>query len=176
MEGAVLDFWKLDKSRLPSCAVMCGEPRGGALPALRPARARLNAGLSGSGTCRKWSQDKISPLARQGRVAHRDSVCAGALSDMHATVADVFQPAQPAIECGPIFVASHGDMIPFQAGVFALAGAEGESLRHRKGRTASEMTRQSPARWKYAQQAGPAGLGAVTHARTTVEVVCHAEL
>lgn len=111
--------------------------------------------------CGQASHDKKSPLLGSGGVAHRDPFCPGMLSGVDATVADVFQSAVPETECGPIFVSSYGDMIAYQAGVFAKA---------------SEIRRLSEAFCKYAQQAGPAGLGAVTHARATVEVVCHADL
>ncbi len=107
------------------------------------------------------SQDKISRLLKAGGVASGDTVRAGKLSGTDATVADVFQSAVPETECGPIFVSSYGDMIAYQAGVFAKA---------------SEIRRLSEAFCKYAQQAGPAGLGSIMNAWATVEVVCHADI
>lgn len=198
VEGVVLDFWKLDKSCLPSCPVTVGprqahcrassamgprqeisqflaggEPsQRGALRASRPTLtgalcSRRGIKVAGSKACGKSSQDKIGPLLRSGGVG-------GKLSGIDATVAGVFRSARPETECGRIFVTSYDDMSSLQAGVFALEATKGERVRHRNAWTASEMRRLSEVIWKYARQAEPARLGAVAHARATVEVVCHA--
>jgi hypothetical protein len=166
VEGAVLDFWKLDMLRLPTRQVTVGlrqAPRRSCSAALRSTfadalRGRLDGEIAARTAGGKLSQDKKSPLLGSGRVAHREPVCAGKLSGIGATVADVFQPARQETECGPIFVNSYGDMISHQAGVFSLKSTESEPGRHRKVRTALGIRRLSGALWKYAQQAGRLGL------------------
>ena len=196
VEGAGLDFWKLNKSHLPSCLVSVGGRRfcSAMGPQKYVSRPLLGNGASstfrstvagklrsrgdvkiGDAACDRLAQAKINHLLGSIGAAHRNSIFVRKLSGMDATVADVFVSAQPETECGPIFVASDDDMILFQADVPAFEVTEGEAVCHQKAR-ASEMSCTSEIRWKYAQQAGPAGLGAVTHARATVEVVCHADL
>lgn len=193
-----MDFWKLDKSCLPSRHVTVGPRRAhcrsssamgprqeisqfpagsepsqrGALRALRSTLtdalcSRRDIKIAASKACGESSQDIMSPLLGSGGVT-------GRLSGIDATVADVFRSARPETECGRIFVTSYDDMSSLQAGVFALEATKGERVRHRNAWTASEMRRLSEVIWKYARQAEPARLGAVTHAQATVEVVCHA--
>ncbi len=177
VEGAVLDFWKLDKLRLPSrqvtlglrhapcrsCSAASEQRQRGALPALRSTfadalRSHRNGEMAARKASGKLSQDNKSSLHASGRVARRVSVCTGRLGGIDATLADVFQPAPPETECGRNFVASYDDMISQQTGMFALELIEGEPARHLKNRTASEVGRLSGALWKYAQQAGRRGL------------------
>ncbi len=172
VEGVVLDFWKLDKLRLPSrqgtvglrqapcrsCGAGGEQRQRGALPSLRALHSRRNGEIAACKASGKVSHDKKNPPRGSGRMTHREPFCPGRPGGMDATLADVFQPALPETECGPIFVASYDDMISQQTDVFALELTEGEHARHWKDRTASEVWRLSRALWKYAQQPGRRGL------------------
>jgi dihydroxy-acid dehydratase len=78
---------------------------------------------------------------------------------------------------GPIALVRDGDMISIDAenGRLDLEVSEDELAKRRASWTAPDNLYQSGVLWKYAQQVGPARMGAVTHPGTKKEVICYAD-
>ncbi len=151
VEGAVLDLWKLHKSRLPSHR-------------------------SQETWCDKRVQGRWLGSRHQSGVAHKGSVSIGELRDMDVTVADVFKSTRAETRSATVTVASDGGMIPPQADTLAFRLSQGKFVRLVNARTVSKINCVSKAFGKYAQQAGPAWLQAVACEGTTLEVLGHADL
>ena len=151
VEGAVLDLWKLHKSRLPS---------------------RRFKGAR----CDKHFQGRWLGSHGESGVAHKGSVFIGDLRGMNITVADVFGSAVPEARSATVTVASDGGMIPSQAEMLAFKSPQSEYVRLANARTVSKINCMSKAFGKSAQQAGPAWLHSVASHEATVEVLCHADL
>lgn len=152
MEGAVLDLWKLDKSRLPS----------------RHDKAADNA------ECDKLFQ-RYSPVSGQEiSIEQGDSIFVDRLRGMDITAADVFESAVPETSSATVIVASDGGIIRLRAAALALKVSQSEIVRLSNAKTMSKINCMSKAFGEYAQQAGPAR--SVTCEGATVEVVCHADL
>ncbi|MBV9977989.1 MAG: dihydroxy-acid dehydratase, partial [Hyphomicrobiales bacterium] len=79
---------------------------------------------------------------------------------------------------GPIALLKDGDIIEIDAvkGVLAVKLSEGEFGRRKKDWKPRESEFGSGAIWKYAQQVGPARLGAVTHPGAQGEARCYADI
>ena len=151
VEGAVLDLWKLHKSRLPS-----RHSKG----------ARCNKNFEGC-----WLGSR-----HQCGVAHRGPVSIGAPRGLDVTVADVFKSAAPRTGSATVTVVSDGGMVPSQAEMLAFKSSQSEPVRLLNARTGSKINCMPKAFGDYAQQARPAWLQAVTRVGATVEVLCHADL
>jgi dihydroxy-acid dehydratase len=78
---------------------------------------------------------------------------------------------------GPIALVRDGDMISIDAenGRLDLEVSEDELAKRRASWTVPDNPYQSGVLWKYAQQVGPARMGAVTHPGTKNEVICYAD-
>jgi len=83
-----------------------------------------------------------------------------------------------AADGGPIALLQDGDIITIDAesGRLDLDIPEVELARRRNAWTPPKNDYTSGALWKYAQQVGPARLGAVTHPGASVEVICYADI
>ena len=83
-----------------------------------------------------------------------------------------------AADGGPIALLQDGDIITIDAesGRLDLNIPEVELARRRNAWTPPKNDYTSGALWKYAQQVGPARLGAVTHPGASVEVICYADI
>ena len=83
-----------------------------------------------------------------------------------------------AADGGPIALLQDGDIITIDAesGRLDLDIPEVELDRRRNAWTPPKNDYTSGALWKYAQQVGPARLGAVTHPGASVEVICYADI
>jgi dihydroxy-acid dehydratase len=79
---------------------------------------------------------------------------------------------------GPIALIKDGDTINIDAekGTLNLEVSESELARRRKSWKAPRNAYQSGALKKYADQVGPARLGAVTHPGAKAEVTCYADI
>ena len=151
LEGAVLDLWKLLKSRSPS---------------------RHSEGAR----CNKMFQGRWLGSRHQRGVTHRGSVSIGKPHGVDVTVTDVFKSARPEIRSATVTVSSDGGMIPSQAEMLAFKSSQSDSGRLANARTVSKINCMSKAFSEYAQRAGSAWLQAVTCEGATVEVLCHADL
>ena len=149
VEGAVLDFSKLNKSRSPS---------------------RHSKGAR----CDKSFQGCWLGSRRQSGAAHRGLVSIGKLRGIGVTVTDVFKSAAPQTCSATVTVASDGGMIPFKAEMLAVKSSQNELVRLANARAGSNY--MSKAFGDYVQQAESAWLQSVTRAGATVEVLCHADL
>jgi dihydroxy-acid dehydratase len=78
---------------------------------------------------------------------------------------------------GPIALVRDGDMISIDAenGRLDLEVSEDELAKRRASWIVPDNPYQSGVLWKYAQQVGPARMGAVTHPGTKKEVICYAD-
>ncbi|MEM7120235.1 MAG: dihydroxy-acid dehydratase [Pseudomonadota bacterium] len=78
---------------------------------------------------------------------------------------------------GPIALVEDGDIITIdaKAGVLHLEVGETELERRRRSWTAKSPPAPSGAIWKYAQEVGPAHLGAVTHPGAAAEQIAYAD-
>ena len=151
VEGAVLDFSKLNKSRSPS---------------------RHSKGAR----CDKSFQGCWLGSRHQSGVAHRGSVSIGKPRGMDVTVTDVFKSAAQQKRSATVTVASDGGMIPFKAEMLAFKSSQNELVRLANARAGSKINYMSKAFGDYVQQAESAWLQSVTRAGATVEVLCHADL
>jgi dihydroxy-acid dehydratase len=80
--------------------------------------------------------------------------------------------------CGPIALVKDGDIISLDAenGTLDLEVSDTELAERKKAWKAPANPYQTGALRKYADQVGPARLGAVTHAGGKAEVVCYADI
>jgi hypothetical protein len=150
MEGAILDLWKLDKSRLRHDKV------------------------ADSDGCDKLFQGHLPGAGHESSVEHGNSIFVGWVRGMDITVADVFESAEPETSSATVIVASDGGMIRPRTAALALKVPKSELVRLSKAKTMSKINCMSKAFGEYAQQAGPAR--PVTSEGATVEVVCDADL
>lgn len=83
-----------------------------------------------------------------------------------------------AADCGPIALVEDGDMIAIdaEAGTIELEVDEGELARREAAWQPRQTDYQSGALWRYAQNVGPAWLGAVTHPGAKAETHIYADL
>ena len=150
VEGVVLDFSKLNKSRLPS---------------------RHSKGA----WCDKSFQHWLGSRHQSG-VAHRGSVSIRKPRGVDVTLTDVFKSTAPQKRSATVTVADGGGMIPFKAEMLAFKSSQSELLRLANARARSKINSMSRAFGDDVQQAESAWLQLVTLAGATVEVLCHADL
>jgi dihydroxy-acid dehydratase len=78
---------------------------------------------------------------------------------------------------GPIALIRDGDIVSIDAetGRLDLEVSEEELTKRRSAWSAPQNSYQSGVLWKYAQEVGPARMGAVTHPGAKKETICYAD-
>jgi hypothetical protein len=153
VEGAVLDLWKPDKSRLQS----------------------RQDYIAGSVGCDKSFQPRFPGSGRQDSIVQRDSIRLGKRRGVNVTEANVFDSVEQETSSANVIVALDGAMIVSQTAVPASKLPESEFVRLSNARTMSNINCIVTA-FEYGQQAGPSWLEPVTREGATAEIVCHADL
>ena len=153
VEGAVLDLWMPDMSRLQSRQDYIGE----------------------SVVCDKSLQPRFPGSGHQDSIAQGDFIRLGKLRGMNATAVDVFDSIEQEASSANLIVALDGGMIVSQTAALASKLPESGLVRLPNARTMSKINCIATA-FEYGREAGPWWLESVTREGVTTEIVCHADL
>ena len=153
MEGAVLDLWMPDKSRLQSRQDYIAESAG----------------------CDKSFQPRFRGSGHQDSIVQGDFIRFGELRGMNVAAADVFDSVEQETSSANVIIALDGGIIDSQTAVLASKLPECEVVRLSNARTMSKINCIATA-FEYGQRAGPSWLESVTREGATAEIVCHADL
>jgi hypothetical protein len=153
VEGAVLDLWKPDKSRLQSRQDYIAESLG----------------------CDKSFQPCFPGSGHRDSIVQGDSIRLGKLRGMNITATDVFDSVEQETTSANVIVALEGGMIVSRTAMLASKLPERELVRLSNARTMSKTICIATAS-EYGQQAGRLWLEPVTCEGATAEIVCHADL
>jgi hypothetical protein len=153
VEGAVLDLWKPDKSRLQSRQDYIAESLG----------------------CDKSFQPCFPGSGHRDSIVQGDSIRLGKLRGMNITATDVFDSVEQETTSANVIVALEGGMIVSRTAMLASKLPESEFVRLSNAKTMSKINCMATA-FEYGQRAGPSWLESVTREGATAEILCHADL
>ena len=152
VEGAVLDLWKPDNSRLQSRQDYIAECVG----------------------CDKSFQPRFPGSGHQDGIVQGDFIRLGKLRGMNVTAVDVFDSVEQETSSANVIVVLDGGMIVSQPAALASKLPESEFVRLSNARTMSKINCIATA-FEYGQQAKPSWFESVTREGATAEIVCHAD-